>query len=139
MSIDKAMENGIHCARCVFVTTQPRPSDMYCPWCMKEAQDRIAELEAMVAKHKAADEAFNQVAITAAARLAADSADSAAGAARLAADSAESAARAAESVALAESAALAARAAACADNYEIIRKHVSADEICKLFRKDGVE
>ena len=48
MSIDKAMGNGIHCARCVFVTTQPRPSDMYCPWCMGEAKSRIAELEAMV-------------------------------------------------------------------------------------------
>jgi len=48
VSIDKAMGNGIHCARCVFVTTQPRPSDMYCPWCMGEAKARIAELEAMV-------------------------------------------------------------------------------------------
>ena len=30
-------------------------------------------------------------------------------------------------------------AAEGAVNCEIIRKHVSADEICKLFRKDGVE
>ena len=52
----------------------------------------------------------------------------AAGAARLAADSAELAARLA---------ALAAGAAAESANCEIIRKHVSADEICKLFRKDG--
>jgi hypothetical protein len=33
----------------------------------------------------------------------------------------------------------AADSAAEADNCEIIRKHVSADEICKLFGKDGVE
>lgn len=52
MSIDKAMENGIHCVGCTFVTTQLKPSDMYCPWCMKEAQDRIAELEAMVRELK---------------------------------------------------------------------------------------
>ena len=37
------------------------------------------------------------------------------------------------------SARLAARSAARSANCEIIRKHVSADEICKLFRKDGVE
>ena len=48
MSIDKAMENGIHCAGCTFVTLQLKPSDMYCPWCMGEAKARIAELEAMV-------------------------------------------------------------------------------------------
>ena len=45
-----------------------------------------------------------------------------------------------EELAAAESSALAAAdSAAEADNCEIIRKHVSADEICKLFRKDGVE
>ena len=51
------------------------------------------------------------------------------------------AARAADSAESAESAALAALAAGAAwlANCEIIRKHVSADEICKLFRKDGVE
>ena len=47
---------------------------------------------------------------------------------------------AAVSAAAAWAAALAAAdSAAEADNCEIIRKHVSADEICKLFRKDGVE
>ena len=47
---------------------------------------------------------------------------------------------AAVSAAAAWAAALAAAdSAAEADNCEIIRKHVSADEICKLFIKDGVE
>ena len=65
-----------------------------------------------------------------AARAAALAAESAVLAARLAADSAELAARLA---------ALAAGAAAESANCEIIRKHVSADEICKLFRKDGAK
>ena len=55
MSIDKAMGNGIHCARCTFVTLQLKPSDMYCPWCMGEAKARIAELEAMVREFLAED------------------------------------------------------------------------------------
>ena len=46
----------------------------------------------------------------------------------------------AEEAAAAWAAALAAEEAmAEADNCEIIRKHVSADEICKLFRKDGAK
>ena len=41
--------------------------------------------------------------------------------------------------AAARAAAWGAESAAWVANCEIIRKHVSADEICKLFRKDGVE
>ena len=41
--------------------------------------------------------------------------------------------------AAARAAAWGAESTAWAANCEIIRKHVSADEICKLFRKDGVE
>jgi len=41
--------------------------------------------------------------------------------------------------AAARAAAWGAESMAWVANCEIIRKHVSADEICKLFRKDGVE
>ena len=67
-------------------------------------------------------------------------------AARSAAEEAAEAAMAAASASEAEEAAAAWAAAlaaeeatAEADNCEIIRKHVSADEICKLFRKDGAK
>lgn len=96
-------------------------------------QEELAAAESsawssVLAAESAAELAARAAAWAALAALAADSAESA-----------ESAALAALAAGAAGAARLAARSAARSANCEIIRKHVSADEICKLFRKDGVE
>ena len=96
-------------------------------------QEELSAAESSVLAAESAAELAARAAAWAA--WAADSAESA--------ESAELAELAAWSAAVAVAARLAARlaarSAAESANCEIIRKHVSADEICKLFRKDGAK
>lgn len=124
--------------------------------CVHNAKDypAVAECITTVKKYLSGQATQEELAAARSAALAAAEVAEVAGVAASAAEAAEAwsarsaalaaawsaAVSAAVSAAAAWAATLAAAdSAAEADNCEIIRKHVSADEICKLFRKDGVE